>query len=413
MGQPAGSSRRSTRPPAWSSVTAGPAATSLAGCAPPPSRTAASGRPASTCSTACATCCPTARPFRLYQQASNLVDAYKTRRRWTRRPAWACSPSPPASPTAPRPSSAAAPTSSGARGLPTRRTHLSLDAVTAFRAGQVLPARSTARTAAGHYLVSAHLELEPGRAGRPGTWPPTPAATTRETVALRRRLGEAARGLAAPTSRPAVDRGHQEPAAQRGQRRRPSGPAVPSWATTSPTSCSTSCAAASSCPITTMTGTTSRASCERNRRGGRAPRRDLAGWPEVPSAPSCATAARATGDRTSSAWPTSTCRCSSAAATATPAAPGTSFSIRLRDRTAGGCSATRATGATSSRTGKVWRGRSPTSCPAWWPVRQRLHGGRLQPLPDHARGRRLGDHRPRRTPGATSATGATTRSSTC
>jgi hypothetical protein len=92
-----------------------------------------------------------------------------------------------------------------------------------------------------------------------------------------------------------------------------------------------------------------------------------------------------------------TCRSPSAAATATPAAPGTASrsTSAWSTPTAGRGSTTRATGATSSRTGRRWPTRSPARVRDRDDRRlpRRDHRRRLQPLPRHARRHRVGGPR--------------------
>ena len=280
-------------------------------------------------------------------------------------------------------------------GLGDFQVALSLDAVAAFRRGEPVPGESVLtgqpRQLPGRLVAelspAARAELAPRRRRRPQPRPdrraPRPPARA---------------GTWAPGSRPAFG-GEREPAPQRGQRRRP--PAH----------------------------RPRRASAHHfanvlfnNMRGGVfADNHDVPPPTSPPSsAPATAGSRRARGPRCRRCPPCSPCRSCSAPrrppATPTcvrlcyeylpltfsrrhgdPSRPWNRFAIRgAEPGRQPQRSTTRATGATSSRTGRRWPALPRLPRRADRQVRQRLHGRRLQPLPHHPRRHRLGGARPAR-----------------
>ena len=267
---------------------------------------------------------PFGAPLALYQQASNLVDAYKK------------------SEVDPETGlgifSLTAGITDRAEALEVAArehrlvlrprgpaVHLSPRPSTAFRRGRVLPGRRVLNGARGNYLVSARLDagarrvraLAPGRRRRPR---PRAGRRPAASPARGRRSRAAARRGAAPTPDENLRRnvasadGLQLTGARRGL-----GPPLRR------TCCSTACAAGSS-RATTRCPAADFADFVRTRNREVAARH-AAGSPRCPATLTVgelrAAARRDRRRRPRAARATSTCRCTSAGATATPAAPGT------------------------------------------------------------------------------------------
>ncbi len=268
----------------------------------------------------------------------------------------------------------------------------------------------------GNYLVTTQPRAR-ARTGAPaGTSSADVGRDHVQIVELRRRLREG-EDLAGRIEAGAPA-GRQQPAAQRRQRRRPAadGPRRRRGVITSPTCSSTTCAAASSSQNHDVSRRRLRRLPARAqpRRGRPAP---ASGSPRcrdrMPIAGTPRGRARERRRRSRAAEP----RVPAAVLRPAPRRPQSALEPLLDPRAQPPGRARAALRGQLARhlpeLGGAGRGLPGLPAEHGGQVRQRLDRGRLQPLPHHPRRRGLGDADRRTIPGATSATGATTRSSTC
>ena len=176
------------------------------------------------CWTACATSCPTARPSSLYQQSSNLVDAYKKSEIDAETGLGIFSLSAGITDRAEALESLQA-NIVWCCGLEDYRVHLSAAAIKAFRHGRVVAPGHDPERGPGQLPGQLRTRTGAGRQCDRGTWSATPAGTTPRSSPCGAVCSQDADLAARHRRERRADDGESPP--QRGQRRRPAavGPA--------------------------------------------------------------------------------------------------------------------------------------------------------------------------------------------
>ena len=373
-------------------------------------------RSRSRCSTASRTSCRTGSTRRFQMEYSTLVDGYKESEldpatglgifRLSSVPV-----------DKPEPSEALRATTVWSLGLEPAIRLLSSTQLDRFRRGAGVEQETNVRGRRGAYFVQASVRAGDGRRRRTGCSSPTSSRTPARCARRSRRLAKGEALLSEVAGR----RRARHARTWSGSWRAPTGCSRPATScrpgATSPTCSSTSCAAASSTDgyrdlarrprVLPAQGATARVA-ERQAAFVCRPAGDAA------ARPAARRAARERATPTSSGSATSTCRSPSAAATATRAGPGTGSPSTSRTRTASRVLNYQGNWRDIFQN---WEALAP-ALPGLrrehdLQVRRRLDGRRLQPLPHRRATASTGRSSTRTTRGPTSATGATTRSSTC